>query len=66
MADAINPEHYLKFKITPEQYAMENQLDYDQGNVVKYVTRFKDKGGEEDLNKAIKYCELLKEFYYGK
>ena len=57
--DSINPDHYLKFAITPYEYIVRNNLNWEQGNVVKYVTRYKDKNGVEDLKKAVKYLELL-------
>jgi hypothetical protein len=36
-----------------------------EGNVIKYVTRHSDKGGAEDLRKAIHYLEMLIEWRYG-
>ena len=57
--------HYKNLKIQPMQYALENKLDYAQANVVKYVTRHKEKNGKEDLLKAIHNLELMIEFYYG-
>ena len=57
--------HYKTLKIQPMQYALENKLDYAQANVVKYVTRHKEKNGKEDLLKAIHNIELMIEFYYG-
>ena len=57
--------HYKNLKIQPMQYALENKLDYAQANVVKYVTRHKEKNGKEDLLKAIHNIELMIEFYYG-
>ena len=45
---------------------MENDVSLAVGSVIKYIMRFKDKNGEEDLNKAIKCIEMMKEFYYGK
>jgi len=57
--DKINPDYYLKFKITPYDYIVANDLSWEQGNVVKYVSRYKDKNGKEDLEKAIKYLQLL-------
>lgn len=47
--------HYKKLKIQPMQYSMANGLDACQHTIVKYVTRFRDKGGIEDLKKA-KHC----------
>ena len=57
--------HYKTLKIQPMQYALENKLDYAQANVVKYVTRHKEKNGKEDLLKAIHNIELMIDFYYG-
>lgn len=38
---------------------MANSLNYCQANAVKYITRYKDKGGIEDLRKAIHNLEIL-------
>lgn len=51
--------HYKKYKVQPVEYAMANNLNYCQANAVKYVTRYKDKGGVEDLRKAIHNIEIL-------
>lgn len=56
--------HYKEYKIQPVEFSMLNGLDLCQSNVVKYVTRFRDKGGIEDLRKARHYLELLAEFEY--
>lgn len=63
MEDNINPEHYLKYNITPTTYIIENNLNFLEGNVIKYVTRHKDKNKEEDIKKAIRYLEILLEYY---
>jgi hypothetical protein len=55
----VGGEHYKKYKIQPVEYAMANGLNYCQANAVKYVTRYKDKGGIEDLKKAIHNIEIL-------
>ena len=55
----IGGNHYSKLAIQPMEYALKNGLNYAQANVVKYVTRYKDKGGIEDLRKAIHCIELL-------
>jgi len=52
-------KHYKELKIQPIEYIQANKLGYEQGNVVKYITRYADKGGVEDLLKAIHYIELL-------
>jgi len=60
----IRPPYYAKYKIDPWTFIIENQLGMDVGSVVKYVVRHQDKNGIEDLNKAIKCLEMMKEFYY--
>ena len=65
MQDNINPSHYLDYKITPYEYVTANNLNWEQANVVKYVTRYPKKNGKEDLQKAIKYLELLIDREYG-
>ena len=57
--------HYKNWKIQPVEFAMVNNLDLCQANVVKYVCRFRDKGGREDLLKARHYIDLLIHFEYG-
>lgn len=52
-------DHYKKYKIQPVEYAMANNLNYCQANAVKYTTRYRDKGGIEDLKKAIHNLEIL-------
>ena len=55
----IGGDHYKKLAIQPVEYIHANNLSYLVGNVVKYVTRHKDKNGAEDIKKAIHYCELI-------
>ena len=54
----MTPQHYNK-KIQPLDYIEANGLDFAEGNVIKYVTRYKEKGGLDDLLKAKDYLELL-------
>jgi hypothetical protein len=56
----VGGDHYLKCKIQPIKYIMANNLGYCEGNIVKYITRWRDKGGIEDLDKIIQYVEFLK------
>jgi len=55
-------DHYLKLAIQPMEYSMANKLDPCQASAIKYVTRFRDKGGIEDLKKAIHVIEMLIQF----
>ena len=62
-ATNIRPPYYAKYKIDPWTFIIKNQLGMDVGSVVKYVVRHQDKNGVEDLNKAIKCIEMMKEHY---
>lgn len=58
-------DHYTKLKIQPMEYSMANGLDACQHTAIKYLTRFREKGGRQDLEKAIHTIQLLIEFEYG-
>ena len=58
-------QHYKDNAIQPIVYIHANGLGFCAGNVVKYITRYKDKNGAEDVRKAIHYCQLLLELEYG-
>jgi hypothetical protein len=57
--DINNPKHYTQGKIEPIDYILANKLDFLEGNIVKYVTRYKYKNGVEDLKKAEFYFKKL-------
>lgn len=60
----ISGNHYKDKGIQPIVYIHANNLGFCAGNVVKYVTRYKTKGGAADIRKAIHYLELLLELEY--
>lgn len=51
--------HYKDLAIQPVEYIHANGIGYFEGNVIKYVSRWRSKGGIEDLRKARHYIELL-------
>lgn len=57
-------QHYKSKAIQPVVYIHANNLGFCEGNVVKYITRHKEKNGAEDIKKVIHYCELLLELEY--
>lgn len=61
----VGGDHYTKLKIQPMRYSMENGLDPCQHTIIKYVTRFRDKGGIQDLEKARDCIDMLIEMEYG-
>ena len=56
----IGGNHYKDFHIQPYEFISKNNLSFFQGNVIKYVCRYLNKNGIEDLDKIIHYCELEK------
>lgn len=58
MTDKINPSYY-KRKIEVSDFIDEYELNYFEGNIIKYVVRHKSKNGLEDLQKAKWYLERL-------
>ena len=58
-------DHYKNRGIQPVEYIAANELNFFQGNIVKYITRHKDKNGIDDLAKVIHYTFLECYFEYG-
>ena len=55
----VSGNHYKEKEIQPWDYIYANNIGYFEGNCVKYVSRWKDKGGIADLQKAMHYLEKL-------
>lgn len=51
--------HYKKNGIQPWDYIVSNNIGYLEGSAIKYLTRWKDKGGIQDLYKAIHFIQKL-------
>ena len=51
--------HYKGLPIQPVEYIHANGIGFFEGNVIKYVTRWREKGGVQDLEKARHYIDLL-------
>ncbi|MDP3322676.1 MAG: DUF3310 domain-containing protein [Hydrogenophaga sp.] len=51
--------HYKDMKIQPVEYIIANGLGFCEGSVVKYVSRWKNKNGVEDLKKARHFLDIL-------
>lgn len=57
----VGGNHYKDMPIQPSEYITKNGLGWYEGNAIKYVSRYKQKGGKADIEKAIHYLELLLE-----
>lgn len=61
----VGGNHYKGKKIQPWEIINANELDYYEGNALKYLLRHRSKNGKEDLLKALHYIEAIIEFEYG-
>ena len=60
----VGGKHYLKYKIQPSKFVVENRLLYPEGCVIKYILRHQDKGGKQDLEKAKHFIDMIIERDY--
>ena len=58
-----NPEGYTQGKIEVWDYIVDQKMSFLEGNIIKYVSRYKVKNGLEDLKKAKQYLDKLIEEY---
>ena len=55
----VGGAHYAVKAIQPWDFIIANNIGYLEGNIIKYISRWKDKGGVEDLKKAQHYLQKL-------
>ena len=55
----IAGRHYKETSIQPWDYVAANNLGYFEGSAIKYITRWRNKGGIADIQKAIHFLEKL-------
>jgi len=55
----VGGNHYQSFKIQPWEYIVKNNIGWSEGEVIKYVSRWRNKNGVEDLRKAKTVIENL-------
>lgn len=58
----VGGNHYKQFKIQPAEFCHINKIPYLEATAIKYLCRWKDKGGIQDLEKAKHFIDLLIEF----
>jgi Protein of unknwon function (DUF3310) len=61
METQVGGSHYKDMPLQPIEYILANNLGFCEGNIVKYITRYRAKGGAEDIKKVIHYAQLLLE-----
>lgn len=55
----VGGSHYKDMAIQPVEFIHANGIPYLEGNVIKYLTRWRKKNGIADLEKARHYIDLL-------
>ena len=60
----VGGDHYKKMIIQPAEFINKNKLLFAEGNAIKYICRHSEKGGIQDIDKAIHYLEMVKERDY--
>ncbi|MDX8383981.1 MAG: DUF3310 domain-containing protein [Ghiorsea sp.] len=55
----VGGSHYKDMVIQPIEYITRNNIPYIEGNIIKYISRHKAKGGLQDLKKAGHYLDML-------
>lgn len=55
----VGGDHYSKRAIQPIEFIAANDLNFMEGSIVKYIVRWRDKGGFQDLEKIKQYVDLL-------
>ena len=59
LSTQVGGDHYKHLRIQPIEYCMANHLNACESAIVKYITRWREKGGVQDLEKIKHYVDLL-------
>ena len=59
LPDNVSPQHYQQGNIQVLDFITDQKFTYLEGNIVKYICRYKTKNGLEDLEKADYYLSRL-------
>ncbi len=53
------PAHYTDWPMEPMTYIMLNNIPFAEGNIIKYIMRWRKKNGIQDLQKAKRIIDML-------
>ena len=59
LKNRVGGEHYKDYAIQPIEFIYFNNIPFLEANVIKYIVRWKEKNGVQDLEKAKHYIDLL-------
>lgn len=57
--DQVGGSHYKNMGLQPIEYILANKIPYAEGAIIKYVSRWREKGGVQDLEKAKHFLDML-------
>lgn len=60
----VGGNHYKSMNIQPVEFCMKNNLNFCVSSAIKYLCRYKNKNGKQDLEKARHFIDLLIEIEY--
>ena len=59
LENQVAGDHYKKMKIHPVEVIHANTIPFIEGCIIKYASRWRDKGGVKDLEKIKHFVDLL-------
>lgn len=59
LSEQVDGTHYKGFVIQPVEFIHKNKIGFCEGSAIKYLCRWRDKGGIKDLNKAKHFIDML-------
>jgi hypothetical protein len=62
--EQIGGNHYKDMAIQPVEYTHKNKIGFIEGCIIKYISRYKNKNGRQDLEKARHFIDVLIEMEY--
>lgn len=65
LSEQVAGSHYKDMTIQPVEFCMRNNLNFCQSSAIKYICRYKNKNGVQDIDKAIHFLQILKHLEYG-
>ena len=60
----VGGNHYKTMEIQPVEYILKNKLGWCEGNIVKYISRHRQKGERKDIEKVIHYAQMILDTEY--
>lgn len=65
LSQQVGGSHYKDMAIQPIEYITKNKLDFPQGCIVKYISRYRNKNKDQDVRKVIHFAKLILQLEYG-